>query len=379
MRRVLFDEVHEEFRATVRRFLAREVTPHYAQWEANGIAPRSFYLAAGRAGLLGLAVPEEHGGGGTSDFRFNAVVGEEIAAAGIGGAGLGLTSHNDVVTPYFTSLATDEQKHRWLPGIASGDLIGAIAMTEPGTGSDLRGIRTIAKPDGDAFELTGSKTFITNGINSDLVIVVARTAEDGNFTLLVVERGMDGFVRGRNLDKLGLHSADTSELYFDRVRVPAANVLGTIGRGLQHLGANLAQERLSIAAGAVAYARFSVAQTVDYVRSRHVFGQPLSSLQNTQFVLAEVQGQIEVVQAHVDACILALKVGELTAADAAVAKWKATDLQKEAADRCLQLFGGYGYMNEYPIARAYADARVAPIYGGTNEIMKVIVARDMGL
>ena len=382
MDRTLFDEVHDEFRASVRSFVDREIAPHYLQWEADGLAPRSLFVDAGQHGFLGFQIAERHGGGGSDDFRFNVVLAEELARAGIAGAGLGLTLHNDITTPYFVEYCNDEQRDRWLPGIASGELITAIAMTEPGTGSDLAGIRTTAILDGDVYVVNGSKTFITNGINADLVIAAVKTDPEqrhSGVSLLVLERGMDGFERGRNLDKVGLHSQDTAELFFDDVRVPVANRLGDEGKGFGYLTANLAQERLSIAVTGVASARAALDWTLAYVRERQAFGQPISSFQNTKFVLAEVKTSIDVAQAFVDQCIVALGAGRLSAADAAEAKWWCTELQQTAVDRCLQLFGGYGYMSEYPIARAYADARITTIYGGTTEIMKGIIARSMEL
>ena len=376
------DETHELFRESFRAFVEREMVPHYDEWELAGIAPRSLYAAAGAHGFLAMAVPEELGGGGSDDFRFNAIIAEELARAGIGGAGLGLTLHNDICTPYFLAYCTDEQRARWLPGIASGELITAIAMTEPGTGSDLAAIATTARRDGDVYVVSGSKTFITNGINADLVITAVTTQPDARhagITLLVLERGMAGFERGRNLDKIGLHSQDTAELFFDEVRVPVANRLGDEGEGFRYLTANLAQERLSIAVTGVATARQALAWTLAHVSERHAFGRPIGSFQNTQFVLAEVATEVEVTQAFVDRCVDRLCDGELSAADAAMAKWWATSVQQRTVDRCLQLFGGYGYMLDYPIARAYLDARVTTIYGGTNEIMKTIIARDLGL
>lgn len=382
MKRDLYEAEHLAFAESFRSFVAKEISPHYLDWETAGIAPRELYVAAGRHGFLGMAIPEQYGGGGSSDFRFNAVIAEELARAGIGGAGLGLTLHNDITTPYFTDIANDEQKERWLPGIASGELVTAIAMTEPGTGSDLAGISTTAHRDGDVYVVNGSKTFITNGINSDLVIVAVKTdpeARHSGMTLLVVERGTEGFERGRNLDKIGMHSQDTAELFFSDARVPVTNRLGDEGRAFDYLTSNLAQERLSIAVTGVATAGAAVDWTVDYVTERRAFGSTIGSFQNTKFVLAEQRTAVEVAQAYVDKCILALNADELTAADASAAKFWCTELQKRVVDACLQLFGGYGYMSEYPIARAYADARVTTIYGGTTEVMKTIVAKDMGL
>ena len=344
--------------------------------------PRELYSSAGRYGFTGLSIPERFGGGGSDDFRFNQVIAEELAAAGIGGAGLGLTLHNDITAPYFTEYCTDDQAARWLPGIASGELITAIAMTEPGTGSDLAGIASTAIRDGDEYVLNGSKTFITNGINSDLVIVAAKTdpaERHGGLSLVVVERGMAGFERGRNLDKIGMHSQDTAELFFHDVRVPVANLLGDEGKGFRYLTANLAQERLSIAISGVASARAALDWTVAYVGERTAFGSAIATFQNTKFVLAEVKTEVEVSQAYIDQCVLRLNDGTLTPAEAAQAKYWCTDVQKRAADRCLQLFGGYGYMTEYPIARNYVDARVTSIYGGTSEVMKTIIAKSLGL
>ncbi len=329
-----------------------------------------------------MAVPEEYGGGGVDDFRFNVVLAEELARAGIGGAGLGLTLHNDITTPYFLTYSNEEQKARWLPGIASGELITAVAMTEPGIGSDLASMTTTAIRDGEHYVVNGSKTFITNGINADLVITAVKTdptQKHKGMSLLVLERGMDGFERGRNLDKVGLHSQDTAELFFTDVHVPVANRFGEEGEGFRYLVANLAQERLSIAVTGVATARQALEWTLEYVKERQAFGQPIGSFQNTKFVLAEVKTEVEVAQAYVDKAIAALNDGVLTPDEAAMAKWWCTELQKRVVDRCVQLFGGYGYMLEYPIARAYADARITTIYGGTTEIMKEIISRSMGL
>ncbi len=380
--RTLFEPEHEAFRESFATFVAKEITPDYLQWEVNGIAPREIFAKAGAYGFLGMAIPAEHGGGGVGDFRFNQVIAEELAAAGIGGAGLGMTLHNDVTTPYFLDVCNDEQAARWLPSIADGTLITAIAMTEPGTGSDLAGIATTAVRDGDEYVLNGSKTFITNGINSDLIIVVAKTdpsARHAGISLVVVERGMPGFERGRNLDKIGMHSQDTAELFFNDVRVPVANRLGDEGAGFRYLTSNLAQERLSIAITGLATARAALDWTVAYVQERTAFGKSIGSFQNTKFELADVKTQVDIGQAYIDQCVLALNAGTLDATEAAQAKYWCTDLQKTAVDRCLQLFGGYGYMTEYPIARAYVDSRVTSIYGGTNEVMKTIIAKSLGL
>jgi alkylation response protein AidB-like acyl-CoA dehydrogenase len=377
----LYGTEHDEFRDMVRTWAEKNVVPFHAQWERDGIVPRAVWQSGGARGLLGMDQEECFGGGGVRDFRYNAVLDEEMTRIGASGVGFGL--HNDVVSPYLRSLATEEQKQRWLPGFCSGELITAIAMTEPGAGSDLQGIRATARKDGDGWVLTGSKTFITNGINADLVIVVARTdpAAPGSkgISLLVVERDMPGFSRGRNLEKVGLKAQDTAELFFDEVRVPAENLLGTENRGFYHLMDNLPQERLSIAVGAVASAETVLAQTVEYVTGRTAFGRPVGSFQNTRFVLAELKTEITVARTFVDECVRQLGIGELTAVDAAMAKWWTTELQNKVADRCLQMHGGYGYMNEYPISKAWRDSRVQSIYGGSTEIMKEIIGRFMGL
>jgi alkylation response protein AidB-like acyl-CoA dehydrogenase len=329
-----------------------------------------------------MAVPERYGGAGIDDFRFNVVIGEEAALAGVGGLGLGLTLHNDVCLPYLMSYANDEQRERWLPGVASGELILAIAMTEPGTGSDLAGIRTTAIRSDDHYLLNGAKTFITNGINADLVIVAAKTdpsERHRGISLFVLERGMEGFDRGRNLEKIGQHSQDTAELFFNDVSVPGANLLGEEGEGFRYLVSNLAQERLSIAVGSLGAARAGLATTLEYVRGREAFGQTIATFQNTRFQLAECHIEIEVAQTYLDGAIQALGRGELTPQDAAIAKWWSTEVQGRVLDRCVQLHGGYGYMAEYPIARAWADARATRIFGGTNEIMREIIGRSLGL
>jgi alkylation response protein AidB-like acyl-CoA dehydrogenase len=382
VKRDLFEDEHEQLRAAFRQLLEKELVPHIAEWERAGIADRELFRKAGAAGFLGMAVPGEYGGGGVDDFRFNLVIGEEVQAVGAGGAGLGITLHNDICLPYFLALCNDEQKARWLPGICSGELITAIAMTEPGIGSDLASMSTAALLDGDAYVVNGSKTFITNGINADLVITAVKTdptQKHRGMSLIVLERGMEGFERGRNLEKLGLHSQDTAELFFTDVRVPVANRLGDEGRGFEYLVTNLPQERLSIAAAGVSAARAALGWTLDYCKERQAFGQPIGSFQNSRFVLAECATEVEIGQAFIDRCVVALNAGELTADEAAMAKWWCTELQKRVVDRCLQLHGGYGYMLEYPIARAYADARVTTIYGGTTEIMKEIIGRSLGV
>jgi alkylation response protein AidB-like acyl-CoA dehydrogenase len=382
MRRELYTEEHELFRESVRAFYEREVIPYKGSWDERGIVDRSLFTAAGSQGLLAFQAPERFGGAGVDDFRFNAIMNEEAQYAVVSSAGLSLSLHTDICLPYFTKQADEAQQDRWLPGIVSGELITAVAMTEPGAGSDLAGIRATAERDGDVYVVNGSKTFITNGINADLVVVAVKTdpsQRHRGMSLLVVERDTPGFERGRNLHKVGLHGQDTAELHFDDCRVPVDNLLGSEGEGFRYLTANLAQERLSIAVAGIAAARSALDHTLRYVQEREAFGQPIGRFQNTQFVLAEVATEVEVTEHYVDRCILALNAGELSAADAAKAKWWATELQKRVTDRCLQLFGGYGYITEYPIAQLYADARITTIYGGTTEIMKTIIAKDLGL
>jgi alkylation response protein AidB-like acyl-CoA dehydrogenase len=382
MQRALFDDTHEEFRSAFRSFLEREAVPNFPRWEADGIVDRSLFAVAGTNGFLGMEVPEELGGGGVKDFRFNVVIAEELQRADVNAAGLGLTLHNDICLPYFLHLTNDEQKARWLPGICSGDLITAVAMTEPGIGSDLASMSTTAIRDGDHYVVNGSKTFITNGINADLVITAVKTDPEQRhrgMSLLVLERGMEGFARGRNLDKIGMHAQDTAELFFDDVRVPVTNRLGDEGAGFLQLVSNLPQERLSIAVTGVAAARAAFDRTLAYAKERQAFGQPIGSFQHNRFVLAEMATEIEIGQSFIDRCVLALNAGELTADEAAMAKWWCTELQGRVIDRGVQLHGGYGYMTEYPIGRAYADARITRIYGGTTEIMKEIIGRSLGI
>ena len=382
MRRLLFDDEHELFRDSVRRFIASDVAPRNDEWERAGIVDRDLFLGAGKHGFLGMAAPSEHGGGGVDDFRYNLIIGEEVQRAGVNAAGLGWTLHNDICLPYFLSLCNDEQKARWLPGICSGELITAIAMTEPAIGSDLASMTTTARRDRDGYVVNGSKTFITNGINADLVITAVKTdpaERHRGMSLLVIERGMAGFERGRNLDKIGMHAQDTAELFFTDVRVPVANLLGAEGEGFRYLVTNLPQERLSIAATGVAAARVAFDHTLTYVKERQAFGQPVGSFQNSRFRMAELATEIEIGQTFIDRCVIALNAGELTAEEASMAKWWCTELQGRVIDTCVQLFGGYGYMTEYPVARAYADARVTRIYGGTTEIMKEVIGRHLGL
>lgn len=374
------DETHLLFRESFRDFVAKEMTPHFHDWERAGIMDREVYAKAGALGFVGFNLPESHGGSGSDDFRFNAIVNEELQYAGLGGAGNGMTLVNDILAPYFSDLCNDEQKDRWLPGLASGVLISAVAMTEPGTGSDLASIATRAVRDGDEYVVNGAKTFITNGINADLVVTVVRTDPEAGrhgLSLLVIERGMDGFERGRNLDKIGQKSADTAELFFSDVRVPVANLLGEEGKAMAYLTGNLPQERLSLAIGGVAVAEAALQWTVEYVKERMAFGARIADFQNTKFTLAECETELAVARPYMADCVERHNAGEFSAADAAKAKLWATELQGRITDKCLQLFGGYGFMTEYPISLAYADARVARIYGGTSEIMKTIIAKEV--
>ncbi|CAM3111170.1 acyl-CoA dehydrogenase family protein [Prescottella defluvii] len=380
MKRNHFEADHEAYRETVREFLAREIEPNYERWEQERLISRSAWTAAGKYGIAGLGIPEEFGGAGVTDFRFRQVVFEEIARTGTTSFGAGMSVHDDIVVPYILHLGTQEQKARWLPGMAAGETIGAIAMTEPGAGSDLQGVRTTAVRDGDEWVINGQKTFITNGIHSDMVIVVCRTdpnAGSKGFSLIVVERDTPGFTRGRKLHKVGMAAQDTAELVFEDVRVPAENLLGTEGRGFVHLMENLPLERISIAVSAITAARAAYEWTKDYVFERKAFGKPIGDLQNTRFVLAEMRTEIEVTESHIDRAVLALNTGDLTAVDASMSKWWATELQKRVIDRGVQMHGGYGYMMEYPIGRAYVDSRIQTIYGGTTEIMKEIIGRDI--
>ena len=380
MRRALYEPEHEAFRESSRSFIAKEMLPHYPGWEKAGIVPRELFALAGDLGLF-AAVPEQYGGAGVADYRFSAVFAEEAARAGVAPAALGLTLQADVCMPYFLDLADDEQRRRWLPGIADGTLITAIAMTEPGAGSDLSGLRAGAVRDGGDYVVNGNKTFISNGINADLVITVVRTGEHPHkgLSLLVVERGMPGFERGRNLEKVGMHAQDTAELSFTDVRVPAANLLGAEGEGFYGLTRNLPKERLAIAVIALAQAAAAVEATIGYARERTAFGKSIGSLQNTRFRLAELVTEIDIAQQFLDRCVQELNDGALSPVDAAKAKWWTTELQGRTVDTCVQLHGGYGYMLEYPIAKAWTDSRISRIYGGSTEIMKEIIGRSLDL
>ena len=385
MQRTVFNEDHEAFRATVRDFIAKEVTPVHEKWEEDGHPPRDFYRRLGELGVLGIQVPEEYGGGGESSLKFNVVVAEEVAAAG---ASFGSQSvHTNLILPYLLEYANEEQKNRWLPGFASGDLMFAIAMTEPGTGSDLANIATSAKlsEDGTHYVLNGAKTFITGGVLADRILVVCRTAPStaenrrSGLSILVVDTSSPGFSVGRKINKIGLKTSDTAELSFVDVQVPVEDRLGEEGDGFGYLTHNLAQERLTIAFGAAATATAALRFAIDYVKDRKVFGKPVAAFQNTKFVLAECATEVDAIQLVSDNALECHDRGTLTIADAAKAKLFCTEAAGRVIDKCLQLHGGYGYITEYPIARLYADTRVTRIYGGTSEVMKTIIAKDIGL
>jgi acyl-CoA dehydrogenase len=383
MRRDLYGPDHDAFRQLVRKFFETEVAPQFPKWEQAGMPPLDFYRRAGEIGIVGLQVPERFGGGGETSFLFNTVVTEEAFRAGLG---LGsLRVHMDIVLPYLLHHANEEQQQRWLPGCASGELMTAIAMTEPGTGSDLAGISTTAVRDGDSYVINGAKTFITGGANAALVLTVARTSPPSpqnrrsGLSILVVEKGTPGFSVGTNLKKIGLKAQDTTELFYDDVRLPAANLLGEEGKAFEYLKHNLVQERLTIAVASLSAAATALDLTVDYVKERNAFGQPLSSFQNTKFVLADCATKVEAGHAMVDRALSAHERSDLSVADAAKAKLFSTEIQGAVIDQCIQLFGGYGYMLEYPIARLYCDARVTRVYGGTSEVIKTIIAKDLGL
>ncbi|MEW1819264.1 acyl-CoA dehydrogenase family protein [Arthrobacter sp. NPDC080031] len=382
MKRTIFDTEHETFRTQVRDFLTSEVVPHNRAWTEAGIVPRELFAKAGAAGLLDTAIPVEYGGRGLRDFRYNQILGEELAAANLAGVGLGLTLHTDICTPYLLNLATPEQAQRWLPGVASGEIITAIGMTEPEIGSDLASMTATAIRDGDHYVVNGHKTLISNGINADLLIVALKTdpqERHKGISLLVLERGMPGLEFGKNLKKVGLKAQDTAEWLFHDVKVPVANLLGQEGQGFKHLMINLPAERLSMGSYGVSAARAALEWTLDHVRERTAFGSPIGTFQNTRFKLAELATEVDVAQSFVDACVQAYDTGDLTAADAAKAKWWCTELQGRALDVAVQLHGGWGYLEEYAVSTAWVDARISRIYGGTTEIMKEVIGRDLGL
>jgi alkylation response protein AidB-like acyl-CoA dehydrogenase len=379
MQRKILEPEHEQLREVAHDFFVKYAVPHRAEWEAQGHVGREIWRQAAAHGLLGLEIPAEYGGLGVDDYRFNAVIIEECTRTR---AGVSLTLQNEIVGPYLVGLGTDEQKRRWLPGMASGDLLGAIAMSEPGAGSDLAGIRTSARRDGSDWIVNGSKTFISGGYLADFVIVVTRTDPDAGhkgFTLLVVEDGMPGFERGRRLRKAGMHGQDTSELFFSDVRVPRANLVGTENRGFYHLMENLALERLSVTIASLAQARQVFRDTLEYTKNRTAFGQPIGSFQANKFTLAELDTELDIAQVYVDECIRQVMAGTLDATVAAKAKWWVTELTTKTVDRCVQLHGSYGYMLEYPVTKAWLDTRIQTIYAGSTEIMKEIIGKKLGL
>jgi len=380
MRRNLFNKEHELFREMVRSFIAKEVEPYHRAWEHAGLVSRELWLAAGRAGLLGIEMDDKYGGGGNDDYRYYVIIGEELARSGAHGPAFAV--HNDINGSYLKKLTTEEQKDRWLPGYCSGELITAIAMSEPAAGSDMSGIRTTARDAGDHYTLNGQKTFISNGQICDLMIVLAKTDPDAGylgFSLVVVEAGMEGFQRGKNLEKIGMHAQDTSELFFTDVRVPKSNLLGHRGMGLMYLMRNLPRERLAIGVGALAVAEQTFDDTLKYCKQRNAFGMPIGKFQHNQFVLAEMATEISVARVFTDRCIVEHNAGRLTAEEASMAKWWNTELCKRVVDRCVQLHGGYGCMLEYPVARTFLDSRILTIFGGTTEIMKEIIGSGLGL
>jgi alkylation response protein AidB-like acyl-CoA dehydrogenase len=379
LERELFEPEHRIFRDAVRQFCKAEIVPYHAQWERDGVVPRALWHKAGALGLLCMDVAEEYGGSGQKDFRYNMILGEEMVR--VGASGVAFTLQNDVVVPYLTTLCTEEQKRRWLPGCVSGEIITAIAMTEPDTGSDLAGIRTTAERRGDDYLLNGQKTFITSGMLANLVIVVARTNREsrhGGLSLLCVESNRPGYEPPRKLNKVGLHAQDTAELFFSNIKVPASNLLGEEGKGFYYLMQQLPQERLSLACAAIAGAQTCLEMTIKYCHERHAFGQEIGTFQNSRFKLAEMKTEIQIGQVFLDRCVMLLNQQALDAEVAAMAKWWSTELLKRVVDQCVQLHGGYGYMLEYPIAKAFIDSRVQTIYGGTTEIMKEIIGRSMG-
>lgn len=380
-KRAIFEDEHNDYRESYARFLAKEVVPHVAQWEKDQIVPRELFSKSAEHGFLAMEVPEQYGGSGVSDWRFNVVLNEESVRSGAGAAMAGPMLHSDVVLPYLMASATDEQKARWLPEVAAGTKILAIAMTEPGTGSDLAGIKTRAKQVGDGWVINGAKTFITSGINADLVVTAVRTSDDkhGGLSLFVLERGMEGFERGKQIEKLGQHASDTSELFFNDVHVPAENMLGAEGSGFFQLVSRLVPERLTLAVGSIAGCEVAFDMTLEYIKERTAFGRPVGSFQNSRFVMAELKTKIEITRCFVDRCIERYVAGTCSVEEAAMAKWWTTDLLCHVTDAGVQLHGGYGYTTDYAIGKAWVDARIGRIYAGTNEIMKELIGRTLGL
>jgi long-chain-acyl-CoA dehydrogenase len=380
-KRAIFEAEHEDYRESYGKFLQKEVVPHYTEWEKRQLVDRELFTKCAEHGFLAMEIPEQYGGAGAADWRFNCVLAEESIRAGVGDAMAGPMIHSDIVVPYLMASATDEQKDRWFPEIAAGTKILAIAMTEPGTGSDLAGIKTSAKKADGGYVMNGAKTFITNGINADWVVVAARTSDDkhGGLSLFLVERGMDGFERGKQIEKLGQHASDTAELFFNDVFVPEENLLGPEGSGFFQLVQRLVPERLILAVGTIAGCEMAFAMTLEYIKERKAFGRPIGSFQNSRFAMAELKTKIEITRCFVDRCIERYVGGTCTVEEAAMAKWWTTDLLGEVTDTGVQLHGGYGYTMEYPIGKAWVDARISRIYAGTNEIMKELIGRTLGL
>jgi len=381
MKRTIYDEDHEAFRVSARTWVDREIRPRMDEFIEAKAFPRDIWISAGKQGFLGLEIPEEYGGSDAQDYRFNAVLSEELSSVSAAlSSCMGI--HADIVAPYLADLCTDEQKERWLPRFCTGELVTAIGMTEPSGGSDLAALRTTAVQDGEDWIISGSKTFITNGYSADLIVVAARTTPGSGakgITLFGVETGMEGFTRGRKLDKVGQTESDTAELFFDNVRVPAANMIGELNMGFIHMMERLPQERLGAGVSNIAHAWSVFEETLEYIKERKAFGQPVGSFQHNKFLAAELQTKLEVSRAYVDQCVVAFNAGDLSAVDAAKAKWWSAEVQNDVIDACVQLYGGYGYMNEYRVARAWRDARVTKIWAGSNEIMKELIGRDLGL
>ncbi len=380
-KRTIFEDEHDDYRESFRRFLRAEVVPEYPEWERDHIVPKSLFTKCAEYGFLAMEVPEEYGGNGVEDWRFNVVLAEESVWAGVSDAMAGPLLHSDVVLPYITATANEEQRERWLPGIASGEKVLAVAMTEPGTGSDLAAIATRAKRDGDGWVINGAKTFITNGINADLVVVAVRTSDDphGGLSLFVVEAGTEGFEKGKQIEKLGQHASDTSELFFDDCFVPGESMLGAEGSGFLQLVSRLVPERLVLAVSSMAGCEAALAWTIDYAMERKAFGRPIGKFQHSRFTLAELRTEVEIGRCFIDRCIQRYMEGACSVEEAAMAKWWTTELLGKVTDAGVQLHGGYGYTTEYPIGKAWVDARVSRIYAGTNEIMKELIGKTMGL
>ncbi|GAB2774163.1 acyl-CoA dehydrogenase family protein [Nocardioides salsibiostraticola] len=381
MKREIYDEDHEAFRSSVKEFLDRQVVPNLEEHAANKAMPREFWLEAGKQGFLGLEIPEEHGGAGADDYRFNAVLMEELSKVNAAlSSCVGI--HADIVAPYLVELTTEEQRKKWLPGVASGEILTAIGMTEPSGGSDLAALRSTAVRDGDDWVINGSKTFITNGYSADIVVTAVRTSPEKKakgITLFAIPSSAEGYSKGRKLDKVGQDESDTAEMFFENIRLTDDDIVGELDNGFIHMMQNLPQERLGCAISNLAHAKQILIETLEYSKERKAFGAGIGSFQSNKFLLAEMFTQIDVTQAYIDQCVVAHDKKDLTPVDAAKAKWYSSQIQNEILDHCVQIFGGYGYMNEYRVARAWRDARVSKIWAGSNEIMKELIGRDLGL